>query len=298
MAEVDLNLLKTFVLLYETRSVTRTAEALVLTQPSVSHALRRLRRQFHDELFVRSPRGLEPTGTADRMYPRLHQALEVIAETVADVAEFDPATSDRTFRIRATDLGEISLLPAILSRLERRAPGCSVEVQQLDVAGAARALREGAADAVICTPRIDAPDLRRDPLFQEHYVGLCATGHPRIGDRPALADYLAERHIAVHAAAGHVDADEELRRRGHHRDVAVRVPHFSVLPELLARTHYLSAVPSRVAGLFTRSSAVRTFALPLGIPDVEVALYTYRRALPAPGVDWFRERIREALRDR
>ncbi len=297
MTEVDLNLMRTFVLLYETRSVTRTAEAMFVTQPSVSHALRRLRRQVNDELFVRSPDGLVPTEAADRMYPSLSQALEVVTETFSGATDFDPASSARTFRVCATDLGEISLLPSVLAQLERQAPRCSVEVTPLDFADAARNLRQGRSDAVICTPRIDAPDLQRDALFRENYVGLCAREHPRIGEHPTLGEYLAERHIVVHAAAGHIDADQELNRLGHRRDIAVRVPHFAVLPELLARTGFLSVVPSRVAGLFTRSSAVRTFVLPLDLPVVEVSLYTYQRALPAPGIEWLRELIVRTLRD-
>ncbi len=289
--DLDLNLVKTFVLLYETRSVTRTAEALFLTQPSASHALRRLRRHFGDELFVRSADGLRPTETADGMYPRLRQALEVITETVAGTGAFDPLTSQRTFRIRATDLGELILLPAVLAELEARAPHCRIEVAPLDFADAAQELRQGRADAVLCTPRLDAPDIRRDPLFQERYVGLCATDHPRIGDRPELGEYLAERHIAVAAAAGHVDADQVLARLGHPRDIVVHVPHFAVLPELVARTGYLAVVPSRAVRAFTRAAPARTFALPFDIPPVEVALHTYRRTLPAPAVEWLRATI-------
>ncbi|CAG7585573.1 LysR family transcriptional regulator [Rhodococcus opacus] len=295
MADVDLNLIRTFVLLYETRSVTRTAELLFITQPSVSHSLRRLRRQFNDDLFIRSSDGLAPTVLAASMYPQLHQALEVIDETVSGVGQFDAETSDRTFRICATDLGEISLLPGVLAALETRAPGCAVQVTPLDFASAAEELRQGRADAVICTPRIDAPDLRRDPLFREGYLGLCALGHPRIGVEPGLDDFLAERHIVVDAAAGHVDADQALARMGRRRDIAVRVPHFAVLPELVAQTRHLAVVPSRVAELFTRSSPVRTFALPVEIPNVEVSLFTVRRALPSPGVDWLRELIADVL---
>ncbi|MER7394746.1 LysR family transcriptional regulator [Streptomyces sp. NPDC000151] len=291
MTDLDLNLVKTFVLLYETRSVTRTAEALFITQPSASHALRRLRRHFGDELFVRSADGLRPTETAARMYPRLRQALEVITETVSGAGAFDPLTSQRTFRIRATDLGEMILLPAVLAELEARAPHCRMEVAPLDSAGAAEELRQGRADAVICTPRIDAPDIRRDPLFQERYVGLRAEDHPRIGDRPGLGEYLAERHIAVAAAAGHLDADQVLGRLGHPRDIVAHVPHFAVLPELVARTGYLAVVPGRAVRSFTRAAPVRTFTLPFDLPTAEVALYTYRRTLPAPAVEWLRDTV-------
>ena len=150
-------------------------------------------------------------------------------------------------------------------------------------------------DAVICTPRIDAPDLRRDALFREGYVGLCTRPHPRVGDRPTLTEFLAERHIAVVASAGHGDPDQALTSIGQRRDVAVRIHHFAVLPELLASTHYLSVVPNKVAGLFTRSSNVRTFRLPFEIPTVEVALYTYRRAISSPSVEWLRRTITTAL---
>ncbi|MGZ6800627.1 MAG: LysR family transcriptional regulator [Mycobacteriaceae bacterium] len=295
MTDVDLNLMRTLALLCETRSVTRTAEKLYVTQPSVSYALGRLRRQFNDELFVRSSDGLRPTALAEQMYPSLRQALEVIDETVSGASEYDPATSERTFRILATDLGEISLLPIVLAKLETSAPRCGVEINPLDSSSAAQQLRQGSADAAICTPRIDAPDLRRDALFLESYVGLCRKDHHRIGDRPTLTEFLAERHIVVFASAGHSDADAVLTRIGESRDVAVRVPHFAVLPELLASTHYLSVVPGRVADLFTRSSHVRTFPLPFEIPTVEVALYTYRRAIPSPGIEWLRSAVTAAL---
>src|SRR5574340_1374356 len=122
MVSVDLNLMKTFVLLYQTGSVTRTAERLSITQPSVSHALGRLRKQLNDRLFLRSPEGLQPTETARRLYPEIHQALEVIEAAVAGSGTFDPATSNRTFRILATDLVEVCLLATGRAELEGRAP--------------------------------------------------------------------------------------------------------------------------------------------------------------------------------
>lgn len=296
MVSVDLNLMKTFVLLYQTGSVTRTAERLSITQPSVSHALGRLRKQLNDRLFLRSPEGLQPTETARRLYPEIHQALEVIEAAVAGSGTFDPATSNRTFRILATDLGEVALLPAVLAELEKRAPRIGVEITPLDFGTAENDLRQGRADAVICTPRINAEDLRRDALFQEHYVGLCAASHPRIGARPTLEDYLAERHIAVDPASGHTDAEHALARLGHRRDVAVHVSHFAALPRLLDQTRYLAIVPATVADWFARAADVRTFTLPYEVPGVEIALYTYRRVLPAPGTEWLRQVVCEVLR--
>lgn len=288
MSEIDLNLLKAFVLLYETRSVTRTAESLFVTQPAVSHSLRRLRQLFNDDLFVRGKQGLTPTRTATGAYPRLQQALQVVEETVQDVREFDPATSTRTFSLRVTDLGEVYLLPDILAAIELYAPRATLQVDPFDLSTAAEELRHGHADAVICTPHIDAPNLQRDPLLCSSYVGLCATTHPTIGPIPTLEEFLAERHILVDPAAGHAHADAALTALGYQRDIAVRVPHFAALPELVARTRCLAVAPSGIAELFTRTSKVRTFALPVSIPAVQVSLYTHRRSLPSPAIDWLR----------
>jgi DNA-binding transcriptional LysR family regulator len=84
-----------------------------VTQPSVSHALGRLRRQFADPLFVRTATGLEPTDLALRLYPDVRVGLEVIDSAVSGVSTFDPATSSRAFRVLATDLGEVALLPSV-----------------------------------------------------------------------------------------------------------------------------------------------------------------------------------------
>jgi DNA-binding transcriptional LysR family regulator len=286
---VDLGLMKAFVLLYESGSVTRTAEKLNVTQPSVSHSLSRLRRQLGDPLFVRSANGLVPTDTARRLYPDIRVGLEVIEAAVAGASRFDPTTSDRTFRILATDLGEIALLPSVLAELEVRAPRIRIEVVPLDIGTAAAELQQGRADVVICTPRLEDRDLRRDVLFREHYIGLCAKDHPRISKAPTLEAYLGERHLSVDATIGHSQAEQVLSALGLRCEVGLRVSHFAALPRLLESTRYLAMVPSSITDWSVRAADVRTFTLPVEVSEVEVALYTHDRRPSSPGIDWLRE---------
>ncbi|MDF3306616.1 LysR family transcriptional regulator [Rhodococcus sp. T2V] len=295
MADYDLNLVRTFLLLYETRSVTRTAERLSLTQPSVSHALGRMRKQFNDSLFSRSTGGLQPTELATAMYPTLRQAIEVIDSTVSGVGQFDPATSHRTFRLHATDLGEVNLLPPVLARIAEAAPGVDLHITPLNFSVVETELRQGQTDAVICTPRIAADDFERDVLFEDHYCGICSDAHPRIGPTPTLEEFLGERHIAVDVSAGHTDVDRSLSLLGHTRDVALRISHFAALPPLLETTPYLSIIPASVSEQFCRMAGVKTFELPFPVPAVEISLYTYKRVLPDPGTEWFRSIMKTAL---
>src|SRR5688500_16796290 len=99
----DVNLLRLFDLLYSTHSVTRTAEQLGLSQPTVSIWLGKLRRQLNDPLFVRAPSGMQPTPRADELIAPARQALEALRSLTARGASFDPARSARRFRICMTD---------------------------------------------------------------------------------------------------------------------------------------------------------------------------------------------------
>ncbi|WP_328810547.1 LysR family transcriptional regulator [Rhodococcus sp. NBC_00294] len=295
MTQIDLNLVRTFVLLFQTGSVTATAAELSVTQPSVSHGLKRLRKHFADDLFRRTALGLRPTQVAERLYPELQQALEVMDSVVHAVTTFEPRTSTRSFRLLATDLGEVALLPSVLALFRERAPLARVEVTPLDFTTMGRDLRQNDADAAICTPRFTAPDLARDVLLRDRYTGLCFAAHPRIGSAPTLEEYLAERHVVVADASGHVEVDRALERLGSRRDVAIRVPHFTALPRLLERTDLLGVIPGTVSNMFTTLADVRTFDLPLDIAPAEISLYTYKRVLPSPAAEWFRRTICDAL---
>src|SRR5215467_10877853 len=106
MSDFDLNLVRIFVLLYETRSVTATAEVLHVSQSTVSYSLAKLRRHFGDDLFRRARQGLLPTAAADRLYEPLRQSLEEIQQTITPAPPFDPATSQARLAIGMSDLGE------------------------------------------------------------------------------------------------------------------------------------------------------------------------------------------------
>ena len=76
--EIDLNLLVVFNQLLLERRVSRVAEVLGVSQPAVSNSLAKLRRLFGDELFLRTPRGMEPTPFAQQLAETVSQALGLI----------------------------------------------------------------------------------------------------------------------------------------------------------------------------------------------------------------------------
>lgn len=296
--DFDLNLVRTFVLLYETRSVTAAGDLQGVTQPTVSYSLGKLRRHLNDELFVRGPGGLIATSEAERLYPPLRAALAEVTETVGAAAEFDPTRPTR-FTLGLSDLGEVTVLPLVLAELAAQAPDAGLRVQAFDLETAADQLTRGEMDAVVASPLLDSPRLRRTPLFIEGYVGMAAADHPRLqGPAPSHADMEQERHIVVDGATGHPGPREALVEHHitHHitHRIAVRVTRFATLPYVVQATELVAILPERVAHVLARTHAVRTFTLPWPIEPVEVAAYT--RDIPGRSgpQQWFSEVIRTA----
>ena len=65
--EIDLNLFVVFNHLLVERRVSKVADTLGISQPAVSNSLAKLRKLFGDELFLRTPNGMEPTPFADQL---------------------------------------------------------------------------------------------------------------------------------------------------------------------------------------------------------------------------------------
>lgn len=293
----DLGMLRVFVSVYKTRSVTLAAENLFVAQPTVSYALGKLRKRFGDELFVRRHQQLVPTRLADELYPRLREVLERLDAVMNAAEAFDPAATTRTFRLVLSDVGITGLLPKIMAALSVRAPLASVDVVPLALSHAGEALRLGDADAVVCTPVLNGQDLDRTPLFTQPYIGVRRPDHPRIGPTPSLTEFEAERHVSVAVETGHTAVDLRIRELGIHRDVAVTLPSFTGIAGVLASTTYLGFAPRVYAERSARLGEVGLYELPFEVPESVVSLYTIRRDLPSPEIDWLRELVVAILGD-
>ena len=99
LRKIDLNLLLAFSVLMQERNVSRAAERLLLGQPGLSAALKRLRETLDDELFVRVGRGLQPTARALAIAPAIEDALSGIERDKRPPKDIDPSTWQGEIRI-------------------------------------------------------------------------------------------------------------------------------------------------------------------------------------------------------
>jgi len=204
--DLDLNLLKIFDAVSKEGSVSRAALRLGLTQPSVSHGLRRLRALLGDPLFVRSAKGVAPTAPARRLAQSIGAALAAVQGAIDESRQFEAASARRTFRLHTSDFGEVVFLPTLIKAIALRAPGVTVETRQLSWPELPAMLDSGGVDVAIgYLPTLTQPFEQRR-LFREQYVLLSRkrgrrAAPPRglvaVSSHPPSLQLLAELDLAV-----------------------------------------------------------------------------------------------------
>lgn len=289
---LDLNLLRVFDALMRERKVAAAAVRLGLSAPAVSNALARLRRATGDELFIRSPAGMQPTAHAQAVAGTVTQALAAIDQGFVRHQAFAPAHSARSFRLAMTDIGEIIFLPALVGRLHEQAPGVTLSTVRNTAIDLRAEMAAGSVDlAVGWLPRLGAGFHQRR-LFSQRYVALMAAAHPLAQGRLTAARFLQARHAVVVAeGTGHEQVQRALRRHGLADPVALRLPHFVAVPYIVAESDLVVTVPEKLAHKAAAPFGLVVRELPLGLPTFEVNVFWHQRAHREAGNRWLREQL-------
>lgn len=306
LSRTDLNLLVLFEAVMETRHVGRAAERLNLSPSAVSHGLGRLRMLLDDPLFLRASKGMTPTDRAAQIEPVVAEILARVRQVMASARPFDPAASVRRFAIGAPDGVSSVVLPLLLARLAREAPGVDVSIRQLlpkagetSLAlawpGAIADLETRAVDVAILP--LDRPPARfaARTLYREDFVVSARAGHSFFR-RPTLSNYCAMQHLVVSSSgdpSGFVDA--ALAERGLSRRVALTVPNFMFALAVLADTDLICALPRRFAALQGPRFGVASVEAALDLPRFSISAITPAAAQDDAGVAWLVRTLADVL---
>ena len=295
----DLNLLPVFEALLRHGNVTRAAADIGLTQSAMSSALGRLRRQLDDPLFVNTRAGMLPTPRALELAPSLTDALAMVRRALNGREAFDPRRTARSLRVYMTDVGETVLLPTLMRHLHHESPLLRLETAQLPAAELAVRMETGDIDlAVGYLPQL-RDKIRRARLFEEHYVCVTCPNHP-LGRRSALTlkEFLSARHVLISSmGSGHQQLERALAEHGVEQNVALRVPHFVVIPLIVAGTDLIVSLPAHVAEVWTRLVKIKVHPLPISIPSFDVSLYWHPRVENDSANRWLRDAMVQLFGD-
>jgi len=269
--DLDLNLLRVFLVVAEQGSVTAAASQLYLTQPAVSAALRRLTDAVGAPLFARQGRGLTLTGRGTRLLAAVRGHLPALVSAALSPAVFDPATSDRTVRVGLSDDNEGWVLPALLRVLAAEAPHMRVIALPVQFRTVGDAIASRRVDAAVTVADELPPSIRRRALFFGSFVCLFDPRHARVGRTLTERTYFAHDHVIVSYNGDLRGVVEDVLHKA--RRVRCSVSSFHHLGAIVEGTPLLATVPAIVAAhIRATRPKLATAPLPLTIGGAPMEL--------------------------
>lgn len=296
ISRMDLNLLVVFDAIYTLGGVTRAAETLNLTQPTISHALSRLRDYVDDPLFVRQGQKLVPTPAAHKMIGPVRNALQTIETTLADLQGFEPATARMSFTLGIPPLMEDALFSPLADRLQRLAPGIAVSSVLLDRRNVESDLAAGIINVAVDVFQVLPETILRRRMSTGRTVVVARQGHPVVDGDISLSDYLAQRHIMVSSRRrGRGIEDLALSRAGQSRRIALRCQQLGTGMEIVSRTDLLLTVAESFARRANRLHGNQIVPAPFDVQEIETYLYWHANSDADHANRWLRDMIIDTM---
>ncbi|MDT7838200.1 LysR family transcriptional regulator [Aquabacterium sp. OR-4] len=292
LQRLDLNLFRVFEAVWTERNLTRAAELLCVSQPAVSHALARLRRQLDDPLFVREGNGVRPTALATQLWPEVQQALQLLRQALRRSQHFEPVRDVGELTLAINDEGEPLVLPPLLAQVARSAPQAVVHSVRLGRKTLRSDLASGRIDCAIDIAQPTAHDVLHRPLTRETYVLLSHLPQP-----PSEAQYRSARHVQVSTLrTGRAVEDLALAQVGLQRQIGARCQRYDSAARLVMQAGLLLTLPHRLALPLATELGAHLHPLPIALPAVEMHLYWHQQRDADPLNAWLRECIVAAAR--
>ena len=284
---LDLNLVVALDILLQERSVSRAADRLKLSQPAVSAALARLRDYFNDELLVSIGRSMIPTAYAESLWPIARDLLAKADLLIDTSSSFDPATSQRRFRVSASDFIQTVLISPALRALHDAAPRIGMDVGPTGPASLTQ-FENGEIDCIISPEQYASPAHPFRPLFADRHVVVGWRGNPAMHRPLDLDTFLALGHVAVRIGSGRElsFAEKQMLPYIDQRRIEVTSSTFSGVPLMLPQTQRIAVLQERLAASFCAAFDLVMQPLPFDMPPLcEVVQYHSSRANDA-GITW------------
>jgi DNA-binding transcriptional LysR family regulator len=284
-------MLRTFDALIRERSVSRAAARLFLSQPAVSASLNRLREVFDDPLFRRTGHGVTPTPRALAMAGQVEKLLGELSALMAGEAEFDPATSNRIFRIAGSDFPSQRFLPPLAQRLAAAGSAVRVVWEPPGAGPLAERMDRGELDLAVVARVQMSEKLEAATLYEDGYVYALRAGHAQADTPPTLQSFCEIPQVFLGYGTSTLDdlIDATLARQGLRRRVQVAVTSFAQIVHLLEHSDHAAVLGGRVAASF--GERLRVQPLPFELPRYRALVCWPARAAHDAGLRWLRDQL-------
>ena len=300
----DINLLYLFKVLYEEKNLSQAANRMALTQPTLSHKLNKLRKEFNDELFVRAARGVTPTPLAHEIAGQVGKVVCAIEHLYQDVEQTPFLQRAETIRIYTTDFVEQILLPCLLPIVVEHAPNIKIVTYNTKGTFPKRELEDGGCDIAIAGFYHDLPDtFYQQSIREERFVVLANSENHLLkvaneADSLSIDDYLACPHIMTTLTGDLIGiVDKALQQQGLNRNLVAGISSFTAPAMVVKKTDFLFTCLNSIAREAKSNYAnLRIWDCPIDIPQVQITQCWHQRTHADPLRQWLRQHIEEIMR--
>ncbi|MEL7115144.1 MAG: LysR family transcriptional regulator [Pseudomonadota bacterium] len=292
---IDTTILLVFLGTMRHRQATAVAREMGLTQPAVSHALKRLRNLYDDPLFLRRAHGLEPTALAHELEPKIRRIVRLLSDSLQRSEEFDPTTAATDLRIGAFDYELTDIIPQLVAELRKASPNISVHAFPLHNVEALEALVQGHIDLSIGYfdfPLRSGKSFVVEELYSEHYVLAGRRGHPLLSDVLTLEKIAAADHLLISPYGPIRDlVDQALHLNGFKRTIQTIVPSLFSALSIVESSDLVVTLPKRIAESNAHRFDIVHRTLPIEGGSFQIHAVRHVRDATNPLHIWLQERL-------
>lgn len=294
IAKIDLNLLVVFKAIYEQKNISKVAIDLGLSQPTISHALKRLRETFEDELFIRSKNIMIPTNKATHIGPFIIEKLEELEVGLFETKQWDPKTAKNSFNLSGTSYDSTIWFPKLSKIISKKAPNLELNFKGILLEKYFERMSNGEVDISF------GVNLPRQPSFSKHTLAECnfsliAKKSSYKGVKSIdLEHYLSKKHALFTPTEkpGSI-VDDILKKMKKERKIAVRTPYLDSIPLLICEGDFLSIVPDFYAKRMEKYFPIKAFDPPFKFKKVKHQMIWHKSLDKSPEHLWLRSLIQD-----
>jgi DNA-binding transcriptional LysR family regulator len=295
ISSFDLNLFVIMNSIYTEGSLTKAAQVVGITQPAVSNALSRLREKFDDELFVRTGSGMVPTQKTENIIKDIQNALQLMQKSVNEPDEFDPVTSQKTFRISLGDINEGRILAILMGKIEKQAPNIKLECYYTARDQVPHALATNELSFAVDPFIPNSKETNSMKVFSDQFVIAHRANHPisKVSNI-TLEEVLKLKYINIsNRKRGASVVEMEMQKMQLQPEMTLRAQHYLVTPEIVRSTD----ICLLCAETFAKKHGLSYIELPFDVPPLEQYLIWHSSDDNDGSHIWMRDLIAESFKE-
>lgn len=300
LRDLDLNLLIVLDALLRSGNVSRAAEELDMSQSAVSHALKRLRLQFEDQLFIRTRDRMMPTPKATEISEYIFEIMRLVRSTLLPSPSFDPETSDRALTLALGDVGDMLILPPLMRYMREHRSNGRVLSLPVSAEESVELLANGKLDIYVGIMDTSSSDILCQKLYEDRLVFI-SSKHSKIRDEITFDQYRSMDHVLLQSRTSSKSGQfvfEALQRSDGQKNAKIETPYIASIPQLVEEDENLLAIaPASLARYFQTVSSVNIINPKFYLPKIVINQYWHKRFTNDPFIKWSRSALKIILSD-